>query len=115
VVPGGDGYVIYVGATGLPPVVRTWLHLHGEGPDTARVRGRYPRAFDADFDVVAFRLPVDVDRRDAKGALIRRLAQAGMLAETYVGDPPAPGGAGGGGAEEAVVAPIVGQLCGAAG
>jgi hypothetical protein len=48
--------VIYVGATGLPPAVRTWLHLHHEDPEIGRVASGYPAAggaLDEDFGAVA--------------------------------------------------------------
>lgn len=105
-----DGRVIYVGGTGLPPIVRTWLHLHGDDPEVARVRDRYDGAMQDALDVVAFRLPDDVARRDAKEDLIRQLADADMLAETYVGDPPQARNAGRADEEESVASPMVRHL-----
>ena len=37
-----DHPVVYVGGTGLPPAVRTWLHLHDSDPDVGRLAARYP-------------------------------------------------------------------------
>jgi len=80
--------VIYVGGTGLPPEVRTWLHLHDPDPAVARVAARYPGVATAALDVLTVRLPAEVDRSVAKTMLVDQLAEAGLLAADYVGDPP---------------------------
>ncbi|MDP9847840.1 hypothetical protein [Streptosporangium lutulentum] len=81
-----EGQVIYVGTTGLPPEVRTWLHLHDPDPDVGRVRARHPEI--GSLDVIAFRLPESVPRPRVKIAVIDRLSALGLLSEHYVGDPP---------------------------
>jgi len=83
-----DGDVVYVGATGMVPAVRTWLHLQGDTPSVARVRNRYEGALTEALEVIAFRLPGDVARREAKIELVRQLSDGGLLSDVYVGDPP---------------------------
>jgi hypothetical protein len=84
----GDRRVVYVGATGLQPETRTWLHLHDPDPDIGRIATRYPAALDEPLDVLAVQLPEGVSRQEAKIALTARLAEAGFLSERYVGDSP---------------------------
>jgi hypothetical protein len=86
--PGLPAPVVYVGVTGLSPAVRTWLHLNHPEPEVGRIRARRPDSGTADFDVIAFRLPEGVSRGDAKVAVTAGLANAGLLGEDYVGDPP---------------------------
>ena len=105
-----DGGVIYVGSTATPPALRTWLHLHGGDPAIARVRHRYERALEGDFEVVAFRLPDHASRREAKEELIRQLDESDMLAASYVGDRPQAGNAGLTEESEKVVNPILRHL-----
>lgn len=83
-----DGNVIYVGSTGLMPAVRTWLHLHGDDPCVARVRSRYEGALNEALEVIAFRLPDYLARREAKVELVRQLSDQGLLSDAYAGDPP---------------------------
>lgn len=85
---GGDGRVVYVGATGLQPGTRAWLHLHDPNPDVGRIAARYPAAGDEPLEVVALRVPEGVSRQETKLALTARLAEEGFLSERYVGDPP---------------------------
>jgi hypothetical protein len=84
----GDRPVIYVGATDLQPGTRAWLHLHDPDPDIGRVAARYPAALDEPLEVVAVQVPEGVSRSDTKTVAIARLAEAGLLSEHYVGDPP---------------------------
>ena len=84
--------VVYVGGTGLPPHLRTWLHLHSDDPDVARIAHRYPEALFTSFEVIAGRLPDELDRASSKEELIRHLHAQSLLDERYVGDPPVPGG-----------------------
>jgi hypothetical protein len=84
-----DRPVVYVGATGLQPGTRTWLHLHDPDPDVGRIAARYPEAMKEPLDVVAVLVPDGVSRQDTKIALTARLAEVGLLSERYVGDPPA--------------------------
>ena len=83
-----EGHVIYVGTTGLPPEVRTWLHLHDPDPGIGRVKARYPGLGADSLDVIAFRLPDSMSRSEVKVAVIAHLSAAGLLSEHYVGDPP---------------------------
>jgi hypothetical protein len=62
--------ILYVGATSLPPEVRTWLHLHDESPDVGRVRAERPDALVGPVEVCAFRLAEGVDRQQVKRALL---------------------------------------------
>ena len=55
-----DRPVIYVGATGLQPGTRAWLHLHVPDPDIGRVAARYPSALDEPLEVVAVQVPEGV-------------------------------------------------------
>lgn len=86
--PVGRSEVVYVGGTGLPPVVRAWLHLHHDDPSVARMAHRYPEAATQPMEVIAFRLPESIDRREAKEELIRQLHKLGKLAADYVGEQP---------------------------
>jgi hypothetical protein len=78
--------VIYVGATGLPPAVRTWLHLHDGDPDVGRLAARYPELARADLDVLAFAVPDGLARQLVKAAVVRELEREELMAEDYVGD-----------------------------
>lgn len=82
--------VIYVGGTGLPPVVRAWLHLHHDDPEIGRIASAYPAAggdIGEMLDVYAFRIPDGVPRRAVRDAVIRRLAAANELSSHYCGFP----------------------------
>jgi hypothetical protein len=82
----GDAHpVVYVGATGLAPETRTWLHLHDDDPEIGRVRARYPSHADEPLDVVALRLQPGVARRDARQAAIAAITGRGLLSERYFG------------------------------
>jgi hypothetical protein len=80
--------VVCVGATGLPPVLRAWLHLHDDDPEVARMADRYPEALTEPLEVIAFRLPDELARPAAKAELIRRLDRNRLLGRGYVGDKP---------------------------
>lgn len=80
--------VIYVGGTGLPPAVRTWLHLHDSDPEVGRLAARYGALTREDLDVLAFAVPAHLARRLVKAAVVQQLHDQGMIAEQYVGDPP---------------------------
>ena len=62
--------VIYVGGTGLPPAVRTWLHLHDDDPDVGRLAARYSGLAHEDLDVLAFPVPEHLARQLVKDAVI---------------------------------------------
>ncbi|MET9067803.1 hypothetical protein [Streptosporangium sandarakinum] len=81
--------VIYVGGTGLPPTVRIWLHLHNSDPEVGRLAARYSELAHDDLDVLVFAVPGHLARRRVKDAVVQLLHRQGLLAEQYVGDPPA--------------------------
>ncbi|SRR5688572_8833391 len=81
--------VVYVGSTGVPPVVRTWLHLNDTDPDIGRVIARYPDAAHEPLDVLAFPVPDTLSRPAVKSALVDQLEARALLSERYVGDQPA--------------------------
>ncbi len=83
------GRVVDVGATGLHPATRAWLHLHDPDPDIGRIKARLAGSTDH-LEVVALRLPTELSRADTKRVLIARLAEQGLLSERYIGDPPGP-------------------------
>jgi hypothetical protein len=85
----GEG-VVYIGATGLHPEARTWLHLHDEDPDVGRMRARFPELMDEDLDVLALRLPPEVDRQQVRHGAVASLAERGLLSDRHVCDPPLP-------------------------
>ncbi len=84
----GDRKVIYVGATGMHPATRAWLHLHNPDPEVGRILARYPAAKVDSLDVLAMRLPPEVSRVETKLALIARLSREQLLSERYVGGAP---------------------------
>jgi hypothetical protein len=84
----GDRRVVYVGATGLHPATRTWLHLHDPDPAVGRVSALLPSAATDPLDVVAMRVPPEGSRPQTKAAVIARLGQEGLLSDDYVGDAP---------------------------
>jgi hypothetical protein len=84
-----DG-VVYVGATGLHPATRTWLHLHDEDPNVGRMRARYPTLGAEELDVLAHELPAGVDRQQIRNGAVSALAARGLLSERHVCDPPLP-------------------------
>ena len=84
----GDG-VVYVGATALHPATRTWLHLHHDDPDVARMRDRFPSLADEELEVVAVPLEPAVDRQRARHGAVHLFAERGMLSARHVCDDPA--------------------------
>jgi hypothetical protein len=82
--------VVYVGATALHPATRTWLHLHDEDPNIGRMRERYSELADEEIDVLALRLPPEVDRQQVRHGAVALLAERGLLSERHVCDPPLP-------------------------
>jgi hypothetical protein len=82
--------VVYVGATALHPATRTWLHLHDEDPNIGRMRERYSGLADEEIDVLAVRLPPEVDRQRVRHGAVALLAERGLLSERHVCDPPHP-------------------------
>jgi hypothetical protein len=84
---GADG-VVYVGATGLHPATRTWLHLHDEDPNVGRMRARYPELASEELDVLAHELPADADRQQVRHGAVTALGERGLLSARHVCDPP---------------------------
>jgi len=95
-----DGAIAYVGATGFDPELRAHLHLTSDNPDHGRVRASVPRFQERDFDVLAFKLPENVSRSEAKSALVGQLAEGDhvVIESTDAGVPPG------------VIEPIIGAL-----
>lgn len=81
-----DGGVVYVGATGLDPATRVWLHLHDADPEIGRMAARFDRLAGADLDVLAMRVPDELSRADVRDVLGARLADEGLLAEDAITD-----------------------------
>lgn len=80
--------VLYVGTTGMPPALRTWLHLHAKDKELGRVAKRFPKITTTEAaDVYAFPVPAGLSRPVVKHALVHALADAGLLAPEYVGPP----------------------------
>src|SRR6187402_392089 len=67
------GQVLYIGGTGLPVEVRTWLHLTSDDPQIGRVLAHHPEALIGRVDVRAWRLPPDADRHAVRDALSAQL------------------------------------------
>lgn len=67
--------VAYIGATGLPPVVRAWLHIHDDDPDVGRVRAQHPELLLGDATVRAFQIHPDLDRQEVKAVVLSQLAE----------------------------------------
>lgn len=80
-----DG-VLYVGATGVHPAVRTWLHVTDDDPAVGRVAARYPPLESTDVTVYAFRLDESLDRQAVKRAIIDLTDAQGIRSAAYFGD-----------------------------
>ncbi len=80
------GLVVYVGATGLDPHTRVWLHLHHADPDVGRIAAGFERLPTAELDVLAMVVPEEVSRADVRDALGVLLADEGLLAEDAITD-----------------------------
>jgi hypothetical protein len=80
------GLVVYVGATGLDPRTRVWLHLHDEDPEVGRMAARFERLSDSQLAVLAMSVPEEISRADVRDALGARLADEGLLAEDAITD-----------------------------
>ncbi|WP_446665853.1 hypothetical protein [Flexivirga sp. B27] len=101
--------ILYVGTTGMPPALRTWLHLHAKDKELARIRKRFPKIDTEAADVYAFPVPPGMERVQVKHALVHALADAGLLAPEYVG-PPLEGTVRVGEAVASYVAQVVAEL-----
>ena len=80
------GLVVYVGATGLDPETRVWLHLHDADPDVGRMAARFERLAEARLEVLAMSVPDEISRADVRDALGSQLAEEGLLAEDAITD-----------------------------
>lgn len=65
--------VLHIGATWLPPAVRTWLHLHHEDPEIGRVRAATPEALEGDVQVWAFEVSEGLDRQTVRRVVMELL------------------------------------------
>ena len=68
-----DGTIAHVGGTGFDPELRAFLHLTSADPELGRVRAQVPQWAARGFDVLAFELPADIPRAEAKRVVIERL------------------------------------------
>jgi hypothetical protein len=78
--------VVYVGATGLDPQTRVWLHLNHDDPEIGRMAARFPRLPTSELDVLAMSVPEEVSRADVRDVLGARLAEEGLLADDAITD-----------------------------
>lgn len=101
--------VLYVGTAGVPPALRTWLHLHAKDKELGRLAKRFPKLDVEAADVYAFPVPPELERFEVKHALVHALADAGLLAPEYVG-PPLEGSAQPDGAVASYVADVLADL-----
>lgn len=85
---GRDQRVVHVGATFLPPQVRTWLHLKDHRPAVGHIAATYAALADDHLDVLAFR--VGQNRAAVRRALAAALRDADLLSDNYVGAIPEP-------------------------
>lgn len=105
--------VLYVGTSGMPPALRTWLHLHARDKELGRVGRRFPKITTTEpADVYAFPVAPGLSRPEVKRALVHALADAGLLAPEYVG-PPLEGASPVSDAVASYVAEVLNELTGA--
>ena len=81
-----DGAVVYVGATGLDPRTRVWLHLHDPDPEVGRMSARFERLADAPLEVLAMRVPDELSRAEVRDVLGERLREERLLGEDAITD-----------------------------
>ena len=81
-----DGAVVYVGATGLDPRTRVWLHLHDADPEVGRMSARFERLANAQLEVLAMRVPDELSRAEVRDVLGERLREEGLLGEDAITD-----------------------------
>ena len=83
--------VLYVGATWLHPAARAELHLHGDDPQVRIVGAGLEQAgidANAPMRILAFLVPSQLNRQEAKMDLIGALANERLLSEHYFGPSP---------------------------
>jgi hypothetical protein len=81
-----EGVVVYVGATGLDPRTRVWLHLHDPDPDVGRMAARFEGLADTPLEVLAMRVPDELSRAEVRDVLGERLRDEGLLGEDAITD-----------------------------
>jgi hypothetical protein len=81
-----DGAVVYVGATGLDPRTRVWLHLHDPDPDVGRMSARFERLADTQLEVLAMHVPGELSRAEVRDVLGERLREEGLLGDDAITD-----------------------------
>ncbi len=81
-----DFAVVYVGATGLDPSTRLWLHLNDPDPDIGRMAARFDRLATAPLDVLAMRVPGEISRADVRDAVGARLEAERLLSPAAIVD-----------------------------
>ena len=69
-----DGVIGHVGATGMPPKMRAWLHVNHDDPDIGRVRAQHPELLGARVEVLAFEIAAGIERQQVRDALRAILA-----------------------------------------
>ena len=79
-----DGAVVYVGATGLDPRTRVWLHLHDPDPDVGRMSASFERLADTQLEVLAMRVPGELSRAEVRDVLGERLREEALLGEDAI-------------------------------
>jgi hypothetical protein len=82
---------VYVGATGVAPALRSWLHLNHEDPDIGRIAKQYPGVggdLTEHFTVIAFPVDQTIDRQDVKRYLEGALSESSALDDHYIDAPP---------------------------
>jgi hypothetical protein len=83
--------IVYVGATGVAPALRSWLHLNQEEPAVGRIAAKYPEVggdLSEHFTVIAFPVDQTIERHGVKQFLESALSEASALDVQYVGEPP---------------------------
>jgi len=81
-----DGRIFYIGATWLHPAVRAEMHLHDETEDPRSLAIReFLNASSAAPTIVAIPVPMGLDRKAMKDALIAACMDQGWLAAGFIG------------------------------
>jgi drug/metabolite transporter superfamily protein YnfA len=83
--------IVYVGATGVAPALRSWLHLNHEEPAVGRIAAKYPEVggdLSEHFTVIAFLVDQTIDRQDVKRYLEGALSESSALDDHYIVAPP---------------------------
>lgn len=83
--------VIYVGATGVHPTLRTWLHLNHTNPEIGRVAKQFTNAggdITEEFFIVGYVVPPQLIRAVVRDAVIAALTSTSTLDSLFASDPP---------------------------